>query len=89
MTNVLRWRVKASRRQPTWFLACEVSFVDAHDAEAAKAMLERDPQLEVWEVKLATPKMEADYLAWKASCDAWMERNRTGESNRGHVIKAY
>jgi hypothetical protein len=85
----MRWRVKSSRYRPNWFHACEVAFLDAEDAHEAKSLVEADPELKVWAVTPATPKMEADYRAWKASCDAWIARNRNGESNRGQVIKAY
>ena len=84
-----RWRVKSSRHKPNWFHACEVVFVDAADAHEAKAVVERDPELRVWAITPATPKMEADYLAWKQSCDDWVRRNRTGESNRAQVIRGY
>lgn len=84
-----RWRVKASRYRPNWFHACEVHFMDAIDAHDAKAVVEADPELRVWAITPATPQMEADYLAWKASCDAWIARNRSGEGNHGQAIRAY
>ena len=71
-----------------WFHACEVVFVDAGDADAARALVE-GPQLTVWAVTPSDAVMEQRYMAWKQSCDEWIDRNRTGESNRGRSIQAY
>lgn len=67
-----RWRVKASRVRRFWFHACEVFFVDAVDASAAKAQVEADPELRVWAVTPATPAMEAQHADWLARCAAWL-----------------
>lgn len=70
-----RWRVKFSRRTPTWFHACEIDFVDAIDAAAAEAQVESrstpDNQFEVWAITPATPAMEAAHLEWLARCATW------------------
>lgn len=78
-----RWRVKCSRRTPTWFHAVEVSFVDAEDASSAKALLEADPQLEAWDVSQATPQMEALHDAWMARTAAWRLAAQTATAQRG------
>jgi hypothetical protein len=70
-----RWRVKASRYTPSWFHACEVSFVDAVDAHEAKRLVEApsmpDCELRVWAVTPATPAMEAQYVEWLRKCAEW------------------
>lgn len=82
-----RWRVKASRRTPTWFHAVEVFFLDAVDAHDAKAQVEAqstpDAVFEVWAVTPATDTMEADYRAWQEKCRLWVETARSGGNPRG------
>jgi hypothetical protein len=84
-----RWRVKASRTTPTWYHACEVSFVDAADAHEAKALIEgrSEPgnQFRAWAITPATPEMEAAHQAWLDRCARWIVAARTASAHRGII----
>lgn len=70
-----RWRVKSFRRTATWFHACEVDFLDAEDAHAAKLIVESrstpEAEIRVWAVTPATEAMEQHYLDWLRRCAEW------------------
>jgi hypothetical protein len=84
---MMRWRVKASRRTPTWFSACEVTFLDALDAFEAKRQIEAQSTLgtvfEVWAVTPATVRMEEQHADWLRRCEEWRRRASTAEASRG------
>ena len=89
-----RWRVKASRYTPTWFHACEVTFIDAEDAHEAKRIVESasvpENEVRVWAVTPATPEMEQHYQDWLNRCAEWRGYVARGEvppkglMSRGH-----
>lgn len=83
------WRVRASRRVEHWFNADIHFVVEAPDAETARAIVEADPEVQAWETKPMTPEMAERLQQHKADCEAWVERNRTGESNLGRKVRGF
>jgi hypothetical protein len=87
--GMTRWRVKASRRTPTWFHAVEVFFLDAETAEGAARIVEGrsvpGDAFEAWEVTAATPAMEAQHLDWLRRCELWREHAKHAMAKRGMV----
>ncbi len=82
-----RWRVKFSRTTPTWFHACEVVFLDAPDADAARVAVESksagDIRLDASEIVAATSEMEQAHHDWLARVERWRVAAARGEAHRG------
>jgi hypothetical protein len=83
----VRYCVKYSRRTATWFHAAIVEFLEAPDRAGARAAIEARSTpaaaLEVWDVREATPALEARAADHAARVARWTELATAAAAPRG------